>query len=112
MENFNITIQEEVKKAMTWHQAPEFIQAIRRSVKVWSWGPQAFKLYDKKIVRFKVNAHRFKGHVYLWINFSDTMEVRLVTTKGRLVKEWSGIYIDQVIDVIDREIEYIAEYTR
>ena len=88
----------------------ELVNAIRRSVKVMSWGCHAWTVYKKLVLRFKVEGNHHKGHVYISLNFMDTFDIHLTSTHGNIKKKIEGIYIDQLIDVLDKEIEYIPEY--
>ena len=79
-------------------------------VTFWSWGAHAFKNYQNKILRFKVNGHHHKGHVYVAVNGSDLYDVYLTTTRGNIVKEMKDIYFDEIQDRIDNAIERIEVY--
>ena len=79
-------------------------------VTFWSWGAHAFKNYKNKVLRFKVNGHHHKGHVYVAVNGSDLYDVYLTTTHGNIVKEMKDIYFDEIQDRIDNAIERVEEY--
>ena len=79
-------------------------------VTFWSWGAHAFKNYQNKVLRFKVNGHHHKGHVYVAVNGSDLYDVYLTTTRGNIVKDMKDIYFDEIQDRIDNAIERIGEY--
>ena len=88
----------------------ELVNAIRRSAKVMSWGAHAWTKYKKLALRFKVEGNHHKGHVYIALNFMDTFDIYFTTTRGTIQKKIEGIYIDQLIDVIDKVVEYVPEY--
>lgn len=77
-----------------------------------SWGAQAFKNFNNKVMRFKVNGNHHKGHVYVVVNGSDLYDVYLTTTHGNIVKEMIDIYFDELADRIDDSIERIDEYVK
>ena len=79
-------------------------------MKFFSWGGQAFTQHKGKWLRFKVNGHHHKGHVYITLNGADLYDVTLTTTKGTIVKEMTDIYFDELVDRIDVAIERIPEY--
>ena len=75
-----------------------------------SWGGQAFTNHKDKVLRFKVNGHHHKGHVYLTVNGSDLYDVYLTTTHGNIVKEMRDIYFDELADRIDIAVERVDSY--
>ena len=83
-----------------YHHGPKF----------WSWGAQKFTNIGNRGLRFNVNAHHHKGHVYLFVNGSDLFDIYLTTTHGTIKEKICDIYIDQLVDVIDRKIEWIDIY--
>ena len=89
----------------------ELVNNIRRSIKVWSWGAHAWTKMNNKLLRFKVQAHRHKGHIYIAVNGVDYFDIWLTTTRGRIIKTFTDIDISTLIEVIDNEIERIPEYT-
>ena len=76
----------------------------------FSWGPQAFKNFSNRVLRFKVNGHNHKGHVYVAVNGSDLYDVYLTTTRGNIVKEIRDIYFDELQDRVDDAVERIDSY--
>jgi len=79
----------------------------------WSWGAHAFTVDNKKdpkMFRMKVNGHHHKGHVYIFVNGMDLFDVYLTTTKGNIVKKFTDIYFDQLVEMIDNAIEKVKEY--
>jgi hypothetical protein len=78
--------------------------------KFWSWGAQAFKNFEHKALRMKVNGHHHKGHVYIFLNGSDLYNVILTSVKGTFIEEITDLYFDQLFDTIDEKIEKIPAY--
>lgn len=76
----------------------------------YSWGAHAFKNYQNKILRFKVNGHHHKGHVYVVVNGADLYDVYLTTTKGTIVRKMEDIYFDELQSRVDNAIERIEDY--
>lgn len=76
----------------------------------WSWGAEAFMKFFHSCLRFKVNGHHHKGHVYIFLNFMDTFDVYLTSTDGEIKKVFEGIYIDEIFELLDEVIEKIPAY--
>jgi len=108
MENIN---QLQHKEYRDFHSMQEVANVLRTTVKVWSWGAHAWTNFHDKLLRFKVQAHRHKGHIYIAVNGADYFDIFLTTTRGRILKTFTDIDISSLIDVIDNEIERIPEYT-
>lgn len=83
-----------------------------RNVKTMSWGAHAFTQAKGEWLRMKVEARRHKGHIYILLAANDTFTVLYTTTRGRIQKIETDVYIDCLIDTIDREIEYVEAYGR
>lgn len=111
--NINEIISQMRKESRDWpvESMNDFISNIRRSMKVWSWGPQAWSNYGK-ILRFKVNAYRHKGHIYVRVNGADLFDIILTTTRGKIQKVFKDVFVGDFIEVVDQEIEKIPEYNR
>ena len=56
-----------------------------------------FTNYKNKVLRFKVNGHHHKGHVYVAVNGSDLYDVYLTTTRGNIVKEIKDIFPNKML---------------
>jgi hypothetical protein len=76
-----------------------------------SWG------YNKPVIvktdmvfRFSVNGYHHKGHVYIELDFMDTFNIVYTSTHGTVKKVRSDVYIDQLIDILDTDIERIDSY--
>ena len=78
--------------------------------KVMSWGAHNWT-GTKDALLFKVNGHHFKGVVKITLNSMDLYDIEFF--KGNtteVVKKFEGIYFDDMVDVIDKYVEYIPEY--
>lgn len=70
-----------------------------------SWGAnQLLALEDG--LQFKVRGSKIKagGHVQIRLNAMDTYDVKLLRVRGTSVKEVSrvdGVYVDQLVEVLD-----------
>lgn len=72
---------------------------------VWCWGAQAWTHHKDKFLRFKSNGYLHKGHVYIILGWDDTFTIIYTTLKGKILDIQEGIYIDMLIDTIDKKIE-------
>lgn len=94
----------------------ELMNLLRSDVfKFLSWGATGFtidKSIDPTMLRFKVNGHHHKGHVYIFLNFMDLFDVYLTTLQGKIKDrtDEEGLYYDQLVDWIDDKVERIPEY--
>ena len=79
-------------------------------VTVMSWGARAWKVYKDMFLRFMVSGHHHKGHVYIILGWDDTFTLYYTTSKGKIVDKREGVYVDELIDVIDKRVEYIEQY--
>lgn len=86
------------------------VNAIRRNMIVWSWGANNWTKMNDYSLRFTVNGHHFKGHIYLVVNGSDLFDIYLTSNRGNIKDILTDIYLEDLIDVIDRRIERIPEY--
>lgn len=77
---------------------------------VWSWGfnsPQAIQ----NGLRFKVQRFLHTDWVLVEYNEgSDLFDIKLLSNGLTEIKFIEGIYIDQLIDVIDNHVEYCKNY--
>ena len=72
---------------------------------VWCWGAQAWTAHKDKFLRFKSNGYLHKGHVYITLGWDDTFTITYTTLKGTVFIVQEGIYVDMLVDTIDRKIE-------
>jgi len=77
---------------------------------VWSWGfnhPQAIE----NGLRFRVQGFIHKGIVeVLYDEGYDLFRVRLLNDDGSIKQEQEGIYLDGLVDSIDRLVEKTDDY--
>lgn len=86
----------------------ELVNALRGNMTVWSWGAHAWtKNEENTMLRFTVNGHHHKGHVYITLAWNDTFTVTLTSNRGNVKHSMENVYIDMLIDVIDDKVEYI-----
>ena len=98
------------KNYREFYSMNEFIQTIGRTLKVITWGSYGWTRMNKSLLRFRVSARRHKGYIYVAVNGSDLFNVWLTNLKGDVKMEFLDVYLEDFIDVIDTEIEYIKEY--
>lgn len=83
-------------------------------MKIWSWGAHAWTKIDENTLQFKVQGHHFKGHVRIeYIVGYDLYSIHFGHWKNN---RWNNletiedVFFDQMLDLIDLRVEYIAEY--
>ena len=99
---------------------------------VMSWGVSYFvAINEKKCLKFstpfripqlhekdayqkglalKVSAYRHKGYVLITLNGSDYYDVDLISTRGNIKKQFTDLCFDELVETIDKEIEYVDTY--
>ena len=83
------------------HNAPIF----------WSWGVSSMINYQNKALGLKVSGHHHKGMVYITLAGDDTYTVTIATTHNNIKKTINGVYFDTLVEIIDKEIEYVKAYS-
>lgn len=86
---------------------PNYIMQILRMnpVILMSWGAHAFRTFEYGL-RITVSGVKHKGWVYIVLHGSDTFEIYLTTKTNVVTDVKTGIYFDQLVDVIDSAVEY------
>ena len=75
----------------------------------WSWGSHAFRTVKNRALRFRVQGHHHKGHVYIAMS-CDLYIVILTTVAGRILSVTEGLYFDDLQSYIDEKVERIPAY--
>lgn len=83
----------------------ELFGALRGLRTVWCWGAQDWTVHKDKFLRFKSNGYLHKGHVYIILGWDDTFTVILTTLKGKVISIDEGVYVDVLVQTIDRRVE-------
>jgi len=76
----------------------------------WSWGASNFKNIGGKGIQFKVNGRHHKGYVMICLHPSDTFDVYIISTHGKIKDHYILVYVDELATTIDRRIEHIPAY--
>ena len=72
---------------------------------VWSWGAHKWTIHKDYALQFTVSGRLHKGYVYVTLHASDTFTIYLTSNRGNIKDQIDNVYIDQLIDVLDRAIE-------
>ena len=86
---------------------PDLMSLLRSDImKYFSWGTNDLtvdKETSPQMLRFKVNGHHHKGHVYIFLNGLDLFDAYLTTSKGVIKQrtEEMGVYFDELVEWID-----------
>jgi hypothetical protein len=85
----------------------ELATALRRGAfwTVASWGAHAWTFHKDKMLRFMVQGRLFCGHVYIVLGWDDTFTLYFTTSRGTIKEKMEGIYVDVLVEVIDRYVE-------
>jgi len=77
---------------------------------VWSWGFNSPKALTNGL-QFKVEGFIHKGWVKIIYNEgADLFDVTLLNSDMETKKEITGIYFDELVEVIDLEVEKVDNY--
>jgi hypothetical protein len=103
---------EEITKQTREFNCNEIVDYFRMHTYLfWTWGATAFANYQNKALKFKVNGHLHKGHVYIVLNGADLFDVYITTTKGKIKETLNDVYIDQLFTLLDAKVEKIPQYS-
>ena len=77
---------------------------------VWSWGFNRPQAIDNGL-RFRVQGYIHKGLVeVIYDEGYDLFRVHLLNADGTIKKVQDGIYVDGLVDTIDRMVERVPDY--
>lgn len=83
----------------------ELYKNLARLRTVWCWGAHAWTHHKDKFLRFKSNGFLHKGHVYIILGWNDTFTVILTTVKGKVLSIDTDVYVDVLVETIDKRVE-------
>ena len=83
----------------------ELYRNISRLNTVFCWGAHKWVGHKDKFLKFNVQGYLFKGHVYITLAYNDTFTVYFTTSHGTIKEVKEEVYIDMLIDTIDRVVE-------
>lgn len=91
----------------------ETLQVLKHNIYIfWSWGVSKMYNHKNKVLILKVSGHHHKGYVLISLGWDDTYTVRIITTHGKVLNTYTGIYFDQLTEIIDNRIERIPDYVK
>lgn len=93
-----------------WDNMTGFVNAIRPNPIVWSWGASAWTKMNDYCLRFAVNGHHHKGHVYVVVNGADLFDIYLTNNAGTIKAVMTDIYLEDFLDTVDNKVERIPAY--
>ena len=77
---------------------------------VWSWGFNRPQAIDTGL-RFRVQGYIHKGLVeVIYDEGDDLFRVHLLNADGTIKQVKDGIYVDGLVDTIDRMVERVPDY--
>lgn len=86
-----------------------FLMFIAETNIVTSWGISGLKLLKDAVI-FNVQGHHFKGQVQISYNAgADHFDIAFLQNNV-IAGQRKGVYTDELIDYIDKKVEYIPEY--
>ena len=95
-------------------QMAEYILTILKSnpFVMLSWGVNPASITVVELgIKFHVQGFKHKGFVQVVLNEgADLFEVTLISEEGENLETIDSIYLDQLVDVIDKAVEYTDDY--
>lgn len=85
-------------------------KVIRGTVTAMSWGIHNPVNMDGKALRFNVQGHHHKGHVWIMVNGADLFDIVYTTSHGNVKMIDKDVYVDVILQTIDQRVEKIEEY--
>jgi hypothetical protein len=83
----------------------ELFSNMRGLQTVWCWGAHNWTAHKDQWLKFNVQGHLFKGHVYITLGWDDTFTIYFTTSHGTIKEIKEMIFIDMLIETIDRVVE-------
>ena len=112
-----INFEEITKSCRVFDPRETMAQLQMDRMKYICWGATAFTVDNQKkprMLRFKVNGMKHKGHVYVFLNGADLYDVYITTTRGLILEKsegsHGGLYFDMLTDWIDDRVEKQDNY--
>lgn len=76
-----------------------------------SWGyVNPSVVIKNKCFRFEVSGHHHKGFVYIVLNFMDYFDVYYTNKKNVVKKIQTDVFVGDLVEILDNDIERIPEY--
>ena len=92
----------------------ELLNAMRKGA-FWtlaSWGAREFMVNKDQWLRFRVSGHHHKGLVYIVLGWDDTFTLYYTTLSGKIKDKRENVYIDELVQVLDKKIEFVEAYKK
>jgi hypothetical protein len=83
----------------------DLFKNIRMLNTVLCWGSNNWSFHKDKWLKFTVQGYLFNGHVYITLGWDDTFTIYFTTSHGTIKEIKEGIYVDVLIETIDRVVE-------
>lgn len=111
METINKYLLENLNRFRDFTDAKELLSVWSHNPVVWSWGFNKATMYNGKFLAFNVNGHHHRGKVFIAVNGSDLFDIYLTSARGIVKKVINDVYLEDLTDTIDIEVERIDSYT-
>lgn len=112
MEKFNLL--EIASKCRPLEDVQTLVYHMRRTIKAITWGARGWTVLQvagrSMGLKFRVSGNHHKGYVVLTVNGLDLFDIYLLNMKGEVKEKIESIYLEDLIDTIDKKVEWIAKY--
>jgi len=100
------------EKYTEFYSMKELVRSMKMNPMVWSWGAHNWTNLGNKFLVFQVNGHHHKGFVMIGVNGLDLFDIYLITPKKEVKETIENIYLEDLLEVVDKKVEYISDYVR
>jgi len=88
-----------------WDDMRAFCTTLSKLVVVWSWGATGWCRMSPYVLRFRVNGKLHRGYVFVCVTHADLFHVVFTTSRNRVVKTVTDVFVDDFVETLDAIIE-------
>ena len=94
----------------TFETMTELVSGIWRLAIVWSWGANQWTKMNDFCLRFSVSGNHHKGYVFIVVNGKDLFDIYLTNKKMIIKTIIEDVFVEDLVDTIDNNVEKIPTY--
>lgn len=105
MKQFKDQIEIQDNIYLTSYDVTDLFKNISKTATYMSWGVTLKQNYYDTHLMLKVNGFLWKEWVSISLNGNDTFIVCKVKSSGEIIELWEEVYIDELLQTIDKIVE-------